>query len=67
MLGDAGAQAMAESLKVNTALRELELADDDLGLAGAMAVAEALMFNNTLVSLAFCSVDLVRPLPSLSL
>ena len=55
-IGDAGAAAIAEALKVNGTLRTLLLADNQIGAAGAAAIAEAalkalrtlFLFNNNL-------------------
>ncbi|KJE95511.1 hypothetical protein CAOG_05960 [Capsaspora owczarzaki ATCC 30864] len=50
-IGDAGAQAMAEALKVNTTLTELYLWYGQVGDAGAQAFAEAFKVNTTLTKL----------------
>ncbi|KJE97322.1 hypothetical protein CAOG_07749 [Capsaspora owczarzaki ATCC 30864] len=50
-LGDAGATAIAEVLKVNTTLKALGLAKNQIGEAGAQAIAEALEVNTTMTSL----------------
>ena len=44
-IGDRGAIAIAEALKMNVALQELYLSDGIIGDAGAMALAEGLKVN----------------------
>ena len=44
-IGDRGAIAIAEALKMNVALQELHLSDGIIGDAGAMALAEGLKVN----------------------
>ena len=44
-IGDEGAAALAEALKVNTALTWLDLKDNEIGDEGAAALAEALKVN----------------------
>ena len=44
-IGDRGAIALAEALKINVTLRELYLSDGMIGDAGAMALAEGLKVN----------------------
>ena len=44
-IGDKGAVAIGEALKVNVALQELYLSDGIIGDAGAMALAEGLKVN----------------------
>jgi len=50
-IGDEGAKALAEALKVNTTLEYLQLAGCGIGDAGAAALAEALRFNTSLTEL----------------
>ena len=50
-IGDAGAQALAEALKTNGTLMELNLHNISIGDAGARALAEALKTNNALTTL----------------
>ncbi|KJE91288.1 TKL protein kinase, variant 1 [Capsaspora owczarzaki ATCC 30864] len=50
-LGDAGAQAIAEALKVNTGVTTLVLGENQIGDAGAQAIGEALKVNRTLTEL----------------
>ena len=50
-MGDPGAQALAESLKINTTLRELLLEQNNIGAAGAEALAETLKTNSSLRTL----------------
>ncbi|KJE94346.1 hypothetical protein CAOG_005004 [Capsaspora owczarzaki ATCC 30864] len=50
-IGDDEAQAIAEALKVNTTLTQLDLSDDKIGDVGAQAIAEALKVNTTLIQL----------------
>ncbi|KAJ3161656.1 Leucine-rich repeat-containing protein 71 [Geranomyces michiganensis] len=51
MMGDAGAKALAEQLKVNKTLVSLNLWDNQIGKEGVEAIAEALRVNQTLLSL----------------
>jgi len=44
-IGDRGAIALAEALKINVTLQELYLSDGMIGDAGAMALAEGLKVN----------------------
>jgi Leucine Rich repeat len=50
-IGDAGASALAEALKVNKTLTELVVYRNIIGDAGASALAEALKVNKTLTEL----------------
>ena len=50
-IGDKGAIAIAEALKVNGALTELSLGSNRLGDQGATAIADALKVNGALTSL----------------
>ncbi|KJE97225.1 hypothetical protein CAOG_007666 [Capsaspora owczarzaki ATCC 30864] len=50
-IDDAGAQVIAEALRVNTALTGLNLPQNQIGDAGARAIAEALKVNTTLKEL----------------
>ena len=50
-IGDSDANALAEAIKVNTALTKLNLFDNSIGDAGASALAEALKMNKTLMAL----------------
>ncbi|KAI8921122.1 hypothetical protein DFJ77DRAFT_448680 [Powellomyces hirtus] len=50
-LGDTGAKAIAEQLKVNKTLVNLNLWDNQIGKDGAEALADALRINQTLLSL----------------
>jgi Ran GTPase-activating protein (RanGAP) involved in mRNA processing and transport len=50
-LGDAGALALANALRVNSALRSLLLADAGVGAPGAKALGDALSANGALVLL----------------
>ncbi|XP_011270823.1 hypothetical protein CAOG_09090 [Capsaspora owczarzaki ATCC 30864] len=47
-IGEAGAQAIAEALKMNTTLTQLDLQLNQIGDEGAQAIAEALRANTTL-------------------
>ncbi|KJE97551.1 hypothetical protein CAOG_09082 [Capsaspora owczarzaki ATCC 30864] len=47
-IGNAGAQAIAVALKVNTTLTQLDLWSNQIGDEGAQAIAEALRANTTL-------------------
>ncbi|XP_011270487.1 hypothetical protein, variant 1 [Capsaspora owczarzaki ATCC 30864] len=51
MFGDAGAQAIAVALKVNTTLTKIDLHGNQIGEVGAQAIAEALKVNTTLTKL----------------
>merc|ERR1711935_323281 len=50
-IGDAGAAAIAEALKTNTAVTFLRLDYNSIGDAGAAAIAEALTTNTAVTSL----------------
>ena len=50
-IGDNGAKAIAEALKVNTVLTELHLSENSIGDDGAKAIAEALKDNTVLTTL----------------
>merc|ERR1711935_1238093 len=50
-IGDAGAAAIAEALKTNTAVTFLGLKNNNIGDAGAAAIAEALETNTAVTSL----------------
>ncbi|KJE94543.1 hypothetical protein CAOG_05175 [Capsaspora owczarzaki ATCC 30864] len=50
-VGDAGAQAIAEALKVNTTLTQLDLPYNQIGDVGAHAIAQALKVNTTVTKL----------------
>ena len=57
-IGDEGAKALAEALKVNATVKELYLTDCGIGDDGAAALAEALRSNTSLttLSLAACRI-----------
>ena len=50
-IGDAGATAIGEGLKVNAVLTELNLSDNLVGDEGAKALASALEVNKVLTKL----------------
>ena len=50
-ISDEGAKALAEALKVNTALQELDLDFNKISDEGAKALAEALQVNTALQEL----------------
>ena len=50
-IGDQGATAIGEALKVNGALTELRLGSNNIGPSGATAIAEALKVNGALTEL----------------
>ena len=50
-IGDEGAEAIAEALKVNPVLTNLNLFDNNIGDDGAKAIAEALKVNPVLTEL----------------
>lgn len=50
-IGNKGASALAEALKVNTTLEQLDLSSCGIGGLGAKALAEALCSNTSLMSL----------------
>ena len=50
-IGDQGATAIGEALKVNGALTELWLNRNKIGDQGATAIAEGLKFNGALTNL----------------
>jgi hypothetical protein len=50
-LGEVGAAAIADALRVNTTLTELNLRGNDVGEEGAKALADALKVNTTLTEL----------------
>jgi Ran GTPase-activating protein (RanGAP) involved in mRNA processing and transport len=52
-IGDAGAKAVAEAIKVNSTLQEINLNMNSIGDEGAKAVAEAMKFNSTLHEIIF--------------
>ena len=47
-IGDLGAQALAETLKSNTTMTDLNLDFAEIGNSGAITMAEALKLNKTL-------------------
>jgi Ran GTPase-activating protein (RanGAP) involved in mRNA processing and transport len=47
-VGNAGAVALGEGLKVNTSLTSIDLQDNKIGDTGAAALAKGLMFNTSL-------------------
>jgi Ran GTPase-activating protein (RanGAP) involved in mRNA processing and transport len=61
-IGDDGAKAIAEALKVNAVVTTLYLYDNNIGPEGAMAIAEALKVNAVLKNLRKASTitDLAR-------
>ena len=50
-IGDQGAMAIGEALKVNGALTSLWLAENKIGDQGATAIAKALVVNGALTNL----------------
>jgi len=50
-IGDVGAHALAEVLKVKTALKDIQLDHNKIGNVGAQALAEVLKVNQTLKKL----------------
>eukprot|EP00808_Paulinella_micropora_P032207 g17400.t1 len=54
-IGDAGAQAIGEALKVNKTVINIALVSNRIGHAGAKAIGAALQVNNTLTSLELSS------------
>jgi hypothetical protein len=50
-IGDDGAAAIAEALKLDTGLHKLNLCDNDIGGAGAAAIADVLKVNSSLQEL----------------
>ena len=50
-IGDGGAKAIAEALKVNAVLTILKLGSNKIGVDGAKAIAEALNVNAVLTKL----------------
>ncbi|RUP51270.1 hypothetical protein BC936DRAFT_149115 [Jimgerdemannia flammicorona] len=50
-IGDEGASAIAEALKMNTSLKTLYLGDNGIGEKGADALAKALKMNKSLQNL----------------
>eukprot|EP00966_Prymnesium_polylepis_P234828 5431507-Prymnesium_polylepis.1 len=50
-IGDQGATAIGEALKVNGALTSLWLIDNKIGVQGASAIGEALKANGALIEL----------------
>ncbi|KJE88847.1 hypothetical protein CAOG_00424 [Capsaspora owczarzaki ATCC 30864] len=50
-IGDAGAHAIAEALKLNTTVTWLDLGENQIGDAGAHTIAEALQVNTTVAVL----------------
>ncbi|KAL0251524.1 hypothetical protein GEMRC1_000737 [Eukaryota sp. GEM-RC1] len=50
-IGDAGAKSLAEALKVNTTLVELDVKGNGILDEGAIALAEALKVNSTLIEM----------------
>ncbi len=45
-IGDVGAAIIAETLKVNSSVKHIDIAGNDIGDVGAAALAEALKVNN---------------------
>ena len=50
-IGVEGAKELAEALKTNTTLTEINLGDNSIGGEGAKAIAEALKTNTTLTQI----------------
>jgi Ran GTPase-activating protein (RanGAP) involved in mRNA processing and transport len=50
-LGEGGGRALAETLRLNTAVTELDLHDNGLGESGGLMLAETLRLNTTLTEL----------------
>ena len=50
-IGDEGANAIAEALKVNAVVTTLDLSGNNIGVEGAKAIAEALKVNAVLTKL----------------
>ena len=50
-IGDAGAQAIADALRQNSTLQQLELRGNGIGDEGAQAITDALRESSTLVKL----------------
>ena len=50
-IGDEGAKAIGEALKVNTSLTEIDLGHNKIGTEGAKAIGEALKVNTSLTEL----------------
>ena len=50
-LGEGGGRALAETLRLNSTLKSLNLSENDLGEGGGRALAETLRLNSTLTSL----------------
>ena len=50
-IGDEGATALAEALKVNTTINDMYLGKNSIGDEGATALAEALKVNTTITTL----------------
>ena len=57
-IGDAGATALGEALKVNAVLTDLNLHANDIGPTGATALADALKFNAVLNNLNIAGNDI---------
>ena len=53
--GGAGATSIAEAIKVNKTLTNLDLSDNGMSEAGATSIAEVIKFNKTLTNLNLCS------------
>ena len=54
-IGDAGATAIAEALRVNSTVTKLDLLGNSIGDAGATAIAEALRVNSAVTKLGLSS------------
>jgi len=50
-IGDEGAKALTEALKVNQSLTEIDLRNNDIGAEGAKALAKALKINESLTKI----------------
>jgi Leucine Rich repeat len=54
-IGDSGAAAITEALKLNTSLRLLNLGGNKIGDSGAAAIAEAVMLSSSVRELNLCN------------
>ena len=50
-MGDEGAKCIAEALKINQSLKQLNLSRNNIGAIGAIALSEALKINQSLKNL----------------
>ena len=58
-IGDEGAKAIGEALKVNTSLTKIDLGGNNIGVEGGKAIGEALKVNTSLTKIYLTIIKLV--------